>query len=108
MDRVSYCGCGHGVATHEHPNFPGELRIHVLGEGSCAREEVVGLENKIKFFKGKLFESQDETNLVNLGDGEVITEYTFRWQRMYSYHEESGKYSRPKSRDSVNSLEGDW
>lgn len=108
MSKISYCGCGHGKATHEHPNFPGELRIHILGVGTCAREEVPGLGDKLKFFKGKLFPHwEKDVDLVNL-DGEIITLYTFRFQRMYSFHEDSGVWSRPKSKESVNSLEGDW
>lgn len=104
----SFCSCGYGVAKYEHPKFPGKINAHILGEESCCREEVIGLNEKLTFFEGSLFNDDKKVNLVTIKGECTITEYTFRSQRGYAFHEESGVWSRPKNKTSTNSLEGDW
>jgi hypothetical protein len=101
-DKITLCGCGYGIPTHYHND---ELHLHVLGTKECCREEIKDI---FTFYKRDF---HADGSLVNMVSGKTIgelTEYTFRWQRLYNLHKETGVWSRPKSKESTNSLTGDW
>lgn len=84
------CSCGGG-----------EGNIHPLGEGGCLRYHVTDLE-EIPYNRRKV-DIQGTPNFVwDIGDT-WVTEYTLLNQRMYAQHPD-GSWSRPKSKDSINSL----
>lgn len=91
------CSCGGGGRAH-----------HPLGKGGCFRYHVTD-ENEIPKNRRLVDKEFGFTKLVWIWDiaDYWITEYTLLEQRLYSQHE-NGEWSRPKSKDSVNSLEGDW
>ncbi len=91
------CGCGYGDGAH-----------HPLGEGKCCRYHVTE-ENEIPKNRRLVDKEFGFTKPVWIWDiaDYWITEYTLFEQRLYS-QDENGNWSRPKSKDSVNSLEGDW
>jgi hypothetical protein len=90
------CSCG-GVSTSHHP----------LGENGCFRYHVTDsneLPTNRRLAEG--VGGEVSTWVWDIG-GHTITEYTLLYQRNYSQHD-NGEWSRPKTKDSTNSLEGDW
>ena len=86
MDRLK-CGCGGGGNTH------------FIGDPKCYRTECTPEEEPIKL--------PDITTVLftwYLVEGNVITEFTLKQQRMYSQHSD-GRWSRLKIPTSENSID---
>lgn len=92
---MTKCNCGYGDGEN-----------HTIGEGSCARFIVTDPKeiptNRRQIYNPDWF--PDNVWVWDI-DNYFITEYTLFNQRLYHQHE-NGLWSRPKSRDSVNSVEG--
>jgi len=106
------CGCGHGEATHPFEGLEG-LRLHVLGEGNCARKLAIGnlVPTNFRFevwttLAGTPHESTFLTEVCDV-NGQTITAYTLKHQRMYSQHED-GSWSLLKSEESTISIGEEW
>jgi len=86
------CGCGY---EEHNPEIVGG-KGHYLGEGNCCRY---------------LLSEEEEPTILHTIKGKkqwrlpsgIVTDYTLREQRLYSQHS-NGKWSRPKSKSSINSL----
>jgi len=104
--KNTFCGCGHGKATHTYGDLEG-LRVHILSEGSCCRMEAVGEDAPVRFYESDFHGNGGMVKMVDTGR-ETMTEYTFLNQRMYSYHKETGIWSLPKNRGSINSIGDNW
>ena len=91
------CSCG-GANGANHP----------VSENGCFRYHVTD-ENEIPKNRRQWKESNSSKDPVWIWDiGESwVTEYTLYNQRLYS-KDKNGNWTRPKSKDSINSLEGDW
>lgn len=93
IDNKVLCSCGYG----DGPN-------HIVGEGNCCRYHVTDIKeiprNRRRIYNPKYFPEP-----VWIWDIEDywITEYTLFFQRMYAV-DENGNWTRPKNKDSVNSL----
>lgn len=97
MDKIVYCSCGGGDGAN-----------HPVGEGSCLRYLVTD-PNEIPTNRRLWYNPdwwKDSIWVWDIGDG-WVTEYTLYNQRLYA-QDENGNWTRPKSKESVNSLEGDW
>ena len=85
------CSCGGGARTP-----------HDIGINGCARYRVTKTNELPTKFR------IDERGFLVCDVGNnTITDYTLRQQRGYSEHK-CGNWSCPKSKDSINSLTGDW
>lgn len=104
--KTAFCGCGYGKPTHKYGDLEG-LRVHVLGEGTCCRMEAVGDDAPVRFYEADFHRNGELVKMVDTGR-ETLTEYTFRNQRLYSFHKESGIWSLPKNRGSINSIGDNW
>jgi hypothetical protein len=104
--KITLCGCGYGKPTHKWKDMEG-LRVHILGEGTCCRMEAKGDDIPVRFYEADFHGDGRMIKVVDTGK-ETLTEYTLRNQRMYSYHEESGVWSLPKNRGSINSIGDNW
>ena len=90
------CSCG-GVNSPNHP----------IGEGNCFREEATGNLIPTNFRKEKWFDSWKEAyEVCDVGDYD-ITVWTLINQRGYHQHPD-GRWSLPKSHDSVISIGENW
>jgi len=91
------CGCGGGNGAN-----------HPVGVGSCLRYHVTDPKeipaNRRKIYNPEWFK---EPVFIWDIDDHWVTEYTLFQQRMYA-QDENGNWTRPKSKESINSLEGDW
>jgi len=98
LTKDSYvCHCGGAPAPHK------------TGSPNCYRF-VVTEPKEIPTNRRRIYNPAggfDEPTWVWDVGGQTITEYTLFYQRMYSV-DINQVWTRPKSRDSVNSLEGDW
>jgi hypothetical protein len=92
---VCSCGGGNGV---NHP----------VGENGCFRYHVTDPKeiphNRRRIYNPEWF--KEPVWIWSIADY-WITEYTLLHQRMYA-QDANGNWTRPKSKDSVNSLCGDW
>lgn len=88
------CGCGCGLPRHR------------LGVDLCYRYIVTDPEeipqNNRRIYNPAIW--PEPVWVWDVG-GHTITDYTLRFQRGYSYHKEQLVWSRPKHRDSINSLD---
>jgi hypothetical protein len=93
---VVVCSCG-GVDKPNHP----------VGESGCFRYHVTDPKeiphNRRRIYNPEWF--KEPVFIWNIGD-HLVTEYTLFQQRMYS-QDENGNWTRPKSKQTRNSLEGD-
>ena len=105
-NKTTFCGCGYGKATHPWKGQEG-LRVHVLDEDGCCRMVAVGGYAPTRFYECDFHDDGNMIKMVATGRGSM-TEYTFRHQRMYAYHEESGVWSLPKDKGSINSIGDNW
>lgn len=91
------CSCGGGNGAY-HPVGVGEcFRYHVTDENEIPK-------NRRRWYNPEWWE--EPVWIWDIGD-HWVTEYTLFNQRLYA-QDENGNWTRPKSKDSVNSLEGDW
>lgn len=85
------CHCGGGARTP-----------HSVGVDKCFRYHVTDHSELPRNFR------IDDRGFLILDVGtNTITDYTLKQQRGYS-EDKCGNWTRPKSKDSVNSLQGDW
>jgi hypothetical protein len=103
MSKVTFCGCGYGVATHPFEDMEG-LRVHELGEGTCCRMITTGSLIPTDFRMQVYNDRIEEVCTVN---GQTITTWTLRNQRLYTKHD-NGVWSLPKNKESTNSLPDEW
>lgn len=96
MENKLTCGCGYGKGTN-----------HILGEGNCCRKEATGKLLPRNFRNERLIPDihKEPIEVCDVKDN-TISVYTLKNQRNYSYHG-NGRWSLPKSEDSINSLEWD-
>jgi hypothetical protein len=87
------CSCGGGDGIN-----------HPVGEGSCLRYHVTDPTeiptNRRRIYNPDWFE--ESVWIWDIADY-WITEYTLYHQRLYA-QDENGNWTRPKSKDSINSL----
>jgi hypothetical protein len=95
-----FCGCGYEATTNTFGDLEG-LRVHELSKGNCRNTLAIGKFIPINF------REVDGIKMCSL-NGQDMTEYTLRYQRMFSQDETTGKWIMPKKSVSNNSLEGDW
>jgi len=94
---VVVCSCG-GVDKPYHP----------VGENGCLRYHVTDPKEMPRNKRRKFIEHINQVSTVyDIGDQIGITEHTVFQQRLYAV-DENGNWTRPKSKESRNSLEGDW
>jgi len=91
------CGCGYGEGNN-----------HIVGKGTCARYHVTN-PDEIPRNRREVYNPEINKEPVFMWDikNYSITEYTLLSQRMYN-QDENGNWTRPKSKESRNSLEGNW
>lgn len=92
--KIVACSCGGGEGIN-----------HPVGEGNCFRYHVTD-PNEIPKNRRQWYNDNwwDENVWIwDIGD-HWVTEYTLFNQRGYS-QDENGNWTRPKSKDSVNSVE---
>lgn len=87
------CSCGGGNGKN-----------HILDEDNCLRYHVVD-ENEIPKNRRRVYNPEWFNEPVWIWDisDYWITEFTLYYQRMYS-QDKNGNWSRPKSKESVNSM----
>jgi len=92
MGKKYVCGCG------------GEGGCHPVGEGKCYRYLVTD-PDEIPTNRRRIYNPEWFDNAVWIWTirDYWVTEYTLLQQRLYA-QEEDGNWTRPKSKDSVNSL----
>jgi hypothetical protein len=98
MNNIT-CSCGGGPGAH-----------HPISENGCLRYVVTDpkeIPTNRRISKDPRYNSSKTPVYVWDVGGITITEYTLIYQRMYA-QKEDGTWTRPKSKDSTNSLEGDW
>lgn len=95
---VVRCSCGGGNGAY-----------HIVGVGGCFRYHVT--DNKEIPRNRRIYQTPDMFNGQPTWIWDIddywITEYTLLQQRLYS-QDDNVNWTRPKSKDSINSLEGDW
>lgn len=81
---------------------------HPIAENGCFRYHVTDPKeiptNRRRIYNPEWF--KEPVFIWDIGD-HWVTEYTLFQQRMYT-QDENGNWTRPKSKESRNSLEGDW
>ena len=77
----------------EKCNCGGINKSHTIGDIDCLRE----------IFIGKIRKISNEQNIFFV-EGKTITRFTLEQQRGFKYHPNIKKWSRPKDRDSINSI----
>ena len=97
MKRLK-CGCG-GLQPKYYCSEWNNSTPHYVGDPKCYRTECILEEEPIKLPEEYLNKS------LWLVDGQIITDYTLKYQRMYSQHND-GRWSRLKIKNSFNSLDG--
>lgn len=94
---VVVCSCGGGNGAY-----------HPIAENGCFRYHVTDPKeiptNRRRIYNPEWF--KEPVFIWDIGD-HWVTEYTLFQQRMYA-QDENGNWTRPKSKESRNSLEGDW
>lgn len=88
------CSCGGGLGAYHQVGLDGCFRYHVTDEKEIPK-------NRRRWYNPDWFE---EPVWVWDIDDYWITEYTLFHQRLYA-QDENGNWTRPKSKDSTNSLE---
>lgn len=91
------CSCG---GDHLGPN-------HILGQKNCYRKEATGNLIPTNFRKEKLIDSWIEAYDCCDVKGVTITEHTLTQQRGYAKHPD-GRWSLPKSEESIISIGENW
>lgn len=93
MSKV-ICNCGGGEGVN-----------HTVGEGGCYRYHVTD-PKEIPHSRKRIYNPEwwDEPVWIWTIDDYFITEYTLFNQRLYA-QDENGNWTRPKDKDSVNSIE---
>lgn len=95
-EETILCSCGYGDGVN-----------HLVGEGNCCRYHVTDASeiptNRRQWYNPEWWE--EPVWVWDIGD-HWVTEYTLLHQRMY-HQDENGNWTRPKSKDSVNSLDFD-
>lgn len=96
QNKIIICNCG------------GDKPNHLVGSENCYRYYITD-ENEIPKNRRKIYNPEWFENSVwiwDIGD-HWVTEYTLFHQRHYS-QDENGNWTRPKSKESTISLNGDW
>jgi len=96
VDTIVRCGCG------------GEDGIHPCGIGGCLRYVVTDpneIPHNRRYHYNPAGGWDEPVWIWDIGDS-FVTEYTLFQQRLYSYDEKTGQWTRPKSKYSVNSIKG--
>lgn len=71
----------------------GEVTPHEVSNGGCFREIVPKDKEPIRVRYYVNYKGDRDRWLV---EGVEITSYTLRYQRLYSYHRDTGVWTRPK------------
>lgn len=97
MGEKIMCRCGYG-----------EPKVHIVGEGKCCRYHVTDPieipKNRRRIYNPEWF--KEPVWIWDVSDY-WVTEYTLFQQRLYA-QDENGNWTRPKNKESTNSLDGDW
>ena len=97
QQHIVVCSCGGGQGANHPVGVGGCFRYHVTDENEIPK-------NRRRWYNPEWWE--EPVWIWDIGD-HWVTEYTLFNQRLYS-KDKNGNWTRPKSKDSVNSLEGDW
>ncbi len=89
------CSCGGGDGAN-----------HTIGENGCFRYHVTDKKEIPHNRRINYDQFEKPVFIWDIGDY-WVTEYTLFHQRMYA-QDKNGNWTRPKSKESSNSLEGDW
>jgi len=93
-ETLCSCGCGLGAK-------------HILGKDNCYRKEAIGNLIPTNFRKEKMIESWKEPFEICDVNGSWLTVWTLENQRGYHLHD-NGKWSLPKTEDSLISIGENW